>query len=369
MACKHFSSILLSVKKEKKMSENLVKSLFENDYAPAERFKFDLSLAENPYGCSDNVKQAIIDGFQNLYHYPDKENLFLKRKIAQFYGLNNENLYIGTGVTGIIQDLCKVFVKSGQHVLMPESTFPGPIFGATIMGGGAVLLPFRNNFRIDFQSFVKNSNQNTAFIFFCNPNNPTGILEDTHEIISVAQQVKCPVIISEANIEYTGTNGLLENIHDIPDNIVILRSFSKIYGLASLRVGFAVANKELIKKLEVSINPFRISGLSELAAVVALDDQAHVHSTKNKIDLEKEFLVRELKSIGFDADISQGNTFIAKIPAVEEDARSLNEKLHQQNCSVIPCNQFSGIGNRYIRIAPRTHDINAKFIEALNRLY
>ena len=351
------------------MSENLTKSLFENDYAPSKRYAFDLSLAENPYGCSEIVRNSLTDNLTSLNNYPDKNNLQLKNKICSLYKIDVTNLYIGTGVTGIIQDFCKVFVKPGQHVLMPESSFPGPIFGATIMGGGAILVPFEKNFRFDFQSFIERVNEQTAFVYFCNPNNPTGILEDSQKILDVARKVKCPVVVSEANIEYAGTLGLLKDINNLPSNLVVLRSFSKIYGLASLRIGYGVSSKDIISRLEVSINPFRISNLAEIAASHALDDQDFVIKSMNSINNEKDFLFEKLSNMGFICTPSQGNTFIAKIPEQEIDALELNKKLNLHNCAIVPCNTFIGIGNRYIRIAPRTREINTKFLEVLNSLY
>ncbi len=352
-----------------KMNNNLIRSLFENDYAPSQRFKYDLSLAENPFGCSKIVKQSITDSLDNLNFYPDKENLSLKEKISDFYGFDLEQIYIGTGVTGVIQDFCKVFVQRGQHVLMPESTFPGPIFGATIMGGGAILTPFLENFRVNFQDLENKVNFDTSFIFLSNPNNPTGLLEDSNKIIELAKKVRCPVLVSEANIEYTSEKGLLSKTFSLPENLVVMRSFSKIYGLASMRVGFAIGSQETIERLNFSINPFRISTLSEKAACTALDDQEHVKNSIRQINIEKSFLYKELESIGFKAYMSEGNTFIAKTPQEETDAINLRNRLNKKNCSIVPCNQFRGIGEKYIRISPRSHDINSKFISILKDIY
>lgn len=351
------------------MNNILIKSLFENDYAPSQRFKYDLSLAENPFSCSKIVKQSILDNLDNLNFYPDKENLNLKNKISNFYGFDLDKIYIGTGVTEVIQDFCKAFVKVGQHVLMPESTFPGPIFGATIMGGGAILSPFIEDFRVNFQDLEDKVNIDTSFIFLSNPNNPTGLLEDSRKIIKLAGKVKCPVLVSEANIEYTSEKGLLDNTLSLPDNIVVMRSFSKIYGLASMRVGFAIGSQEIIKRLNVSINPFRISTLAEKAACAALDDQEHLKSSIDQINAEKTFLYKEIKDIGFSVYQSEGNTFIAKIPESEKDAINLKSKLNKEDCSIVPCNYFKGIGERYIRISPRSHGINSKFISILKDIY
>ncbi len=341
-------------------------AFFDSDYAPSNRYKYDLSLSENPFGHSESIVQSFEDFKEGLSHYPDKNNLKLKHAIAGIKNISEDSIYIGTGVTGIIQDLCKLYIKEGQHILLPESTFPGPIFGASIMGGHAKLVPFKSNFKVDFDAIKEYYNSNTSFVFLSNPNNPTGILERPIDIIDLANSISCPVIVSEANIEYTGES--LLDFPDLPKNLIIMRSFSKVYGLASLRVGYAVAHEEIIKKVEKIMYPFRITHTSETLCLKALMDQNHVSRSIELFYEQKDFLIEELKNLGFKCIPSEGSTFIAKIPSSYSTASLLNKKLNELDCAIVPCCNFQGIGSQYVRIAPRIHETNVNFIKVLSSI-
>jgi len=344
-----------------------VRALFDNDYAPSKRFIYDLSLSENPLGHSQEILKVLSqDNKHDFSHYPSKDAETLRQNIADFFNIKSEFIYIGAGVTGIIQDLCKIFVKPNQHILLPESTFPGPIFGATVAGGFAKLVPFKNNFRVDFESIKNNQTSKTAFIFLSNPNNPTGILEETQDIIDLSNEVTCPVLVSEANIEYTGQS-LLE-CDELPKNLIVMRSFSKIYGLAGLRVGYAVIGSDNILSIKKSMNPFRISQLSETICVEALKDRSHIKKSRHYLYNEKKKIFDSLNEIGFSCIPSEGSTFVTQIPASSKNANHLNEELNKVGCAIVPCTNFRGIGKKYIRISPRTHEINETFLKKLKKI-
>lgn len=303
---------------------------------------------------SEAIKEAI-------QHYPDRHNSFLKSALSDFLKVPEEALYIADGASGTLQDIVKIFISPGKHILMADSTFPAPAFGATALGGYARMIPLRADFHIDLKGLRESIDENTGLIFICNPNNPTGILETQEDILSLADSTSLPVVVSEANIEFCNASSLLD-VRDRPENLIIVRSFSKAYGLAGLRIGYAVCPPGWADRLHQYNHIFKVSALSERLACEALEDQAHV---KKSIEFVREQLLDlmvEVEKLGFQTIPSQSNTFVARLPdTIQPD--SFIKGLQQRDCAVVSCHSFLSLGPSFIRISPRSADINKAFLE------
>jgi histidinol-phosphate aminotransferase len=344
----------------------IIKKLFDSGYSPPKRYEIDLSISENPLGCSTAVKEAVIKQFEVVNRYPDKKGVALSRAIADKNNISQENIILGVGANGIIQDFVKAFIKPGDNIVMPDLSFPEPAFGASALGGYAKHVSVTKDFRIDFEGMLSAVDNKTRLIFLCNPNNPTGLYEEPETIINFASRVKCPVIISEANIEYAGKS--LLDYNDLPDNLVIVRSFSKIYGLAGFRIGYAICSTEYIKLINLYRSPFEVNALAQVAAVAALRDQIHVSCSVKYILKQNELLKNELKLLGFEIVPSNCSYFMAKIPKVFLSSTDFINRLREVNCNVVDCAIFPSLNQKYVRIAPQLENENRQFIAILKTL-
>lgn len=338
------------------------KPLFDRDYPPDKHYKIDLSLSENPLGCSPLVLALLQseEARDTIQHYPDRSCSFLRKSLSGCLGIQKEAFYIADGASGTLQDIVKLFISPGKHILMPDSTFPAPAFGATALGGYARTVPLRTDFHVDFDAIRESVDDDTGLIFVCNPNNPTGILEAREDIISLANAVPFPVVVSEANIEFPNAGSLLD-IKERPGNLMVVRSFSKAYGLAGLRVGYAVCSVGWVEKLRKYNHIFKVGALSERLAGEALKDQEHVRKSVDFVREQRSFLMREVENLGFQTIPSQSNTFVARLPRHVEGEPFLHD-LQNRNCAVVSCGSFLSLGPSFIRISPRSSRINEEFL-------
>lgn len=341
--------------------------LFECDYSPEQIYKYDLCLSENPLSCSPSVIEALKHSLNDIYHYPDKNYNELTFEISNQKSISNKSIHIGAGVTEIIQNLVKILFTANSNIIMPEATFPGPAFGATSMGGYARRIGMNADLSINFHGLLSSINSDTKAVFVCNPNNPTGILEDPEEIISFAKHINVPLLVSEANIEYAGEESSLLN-YDLPPNIIVLRSFSKAHGLASMRIGYAVCNLDIIKKLDTHIHPYRTSRLAEVAALAAIKDTEHIKRSALYMSTEIEHLRSGLEKLGYPCTPSKSNNIIASTALLWGTSTQLVQELRKKDCSALDCSGFGRLSGQYIRLSPRDRNTNNMFLSFMGQL-
>ena len=348
------------------MDCQIIRADFSADYVPLHKQRIDLSNAENPLGSSGIIAAAIKDSLGQIAHYPERDHGNLIGALSQHHGLPLESFFIGNGATGCIQNIVMTFVGNGGHVLLPELSFPLPIFAATVMGGGARKVPMTEDFRINFDVLLQSINKHTRLVFLCNPNNPTGIYEEPEDILEFAKKVRVPVLVSEANIEYAGTS-LLEAFAMWPDNLIVVRSFSKVHGLAGLRVGYGIAAPKMVHEIMKFQLPFGVSHLSQAAAIAALRDVEHVRRSVLTMRGENKFLCKQLEVLGFEVLSTDSNIFLAKLPDHVPDDLVFVASLERQGITVLSGTAFSSSLRGWIRVSPRTRQINTSFIAGIKR--
>ena len=359
---KKSSAISCSVK-----SVQIVRSLFDEDYSPIKKAAVDLSNSENPLGCSIAVTQAIASGFSLISKYPEKFYPDLIDSLSHFHNIPTGRFVVGVGANGILQACVKSFVGRNNTVVMPSFSFMTPAYGATAMGGGAILAPMKNNLSIDLDALLDSIRANTRLIFLCNPNNPTGQYTSAKDLLEFAKRTELPVLVSEANVEYAGES-LLEHYPDWPSNLIVARSFSKAYGLAGLRVGYGVCNANVARLLNSHNSPFTVTTLSQIAAIAALKDQDHLRKSVSFMTQERLFLEGEIRKLGLDIVPSQANIFLIKLPSSAGRATKVAAKLYELGCSVVDCSAYGKTGQQYIRVSPRKRDVNSLFLEKFRNI-
>ena len=335
-------------------------------YAFTTKRAIDLSLSENPLGCSPLVLAAAKNLTVNINDYPLANGRLLKKALADHLTLSENNFFIANGSEAIINYLAKVFGRVGDEVLVPALTFPLFAISTKLAGKKLVRAKMTTNLGIDLAAMREAISAKTCLIFLCNPNNPTGAVLPQQAILDFLECVPKNVllVVDEANIEFAGESVISEIKNR--DNLLVLRTFSKAFGLAGLRVGFATANNRLIEKLEEETPPFPISSITEQLVGVALKDQQFLARTRKFVAQERIFLTKALNTLGFQVFPSQANNLFVKI-SDRLSEQQFKKSLQTNDTSVVMGSSFAGFSDAFFRISVRSHNINQRFIQKISR--
>ncbi|MFW6329455.1 MAG: histidinol-phosphate transaminase [Alkalispirochaetaceae bacterium] len=237
-----------------------------------------LSSNENPLGPSPKAVEAARKSLETLHFYPDGGATELRHAVAQRHRLTPEQIIIGNGSDEVLTLAAAAVIEPGDETVTAEHTFSQYAFATTLYGGSCRRAPMRDG-RFDPEALLDKIGEQTKIVFLCNPNNPTGtyLSADTLDSFLKAVPADCLVIIDEAYADYAVAPDFprSEKLLDRFDNILVLRTFSKIYGIAGLRVGYGFAREELIERLGRARQPFNANSPGQAAAVAALSDEEH----------------------------------------------------------------------------------------------
>jgi len=273
-----------------------------NHNLPTDEFrnkKTVLSLNENVYGCSSKVKK-ILKSNRNYNLYPDDNCLQLRNGLAKMYNISTDNIMIGNGSGEILQIITRALVGNGDEVISCTPTYPYYLIETVIESGKFIDVPLVND-KFDIKGILKNITAKTKIIYITNPNNPTGtiITKEEQELLLENVPENITVVFDEAYYEYVTNEEYPDTISDLKKypNICILRTFSKAYGLASMRIGYLIGGKNFIEHLDKVRLTFNTSKISQLAACYALEGQKFVADCRKKNLLVKEYLYNELDKL------------------------------------------------------------------------
>ncbi|WP_027408571.1 histidinol-phosphate transaminase [Anoxybacteroides tepidamans] len=250
-----------------------------------------LASNENPYGCSKAVKEAIAIELDRLALYPDGYARKLRETVARHVGVKETELIFGNGSDEVVQIICRAFLSAGTNTVMATPTFPQYRHNAVIEGAEIREVPLTEG-RHDLPKMLEAIDDKTRVVWICNPNNPSGTYVNEAELSAFLQQVPkhVLVVVDEAYYEYVTAANYPQTVPLLSqyDNLMILRTFSKAYGLAALRVGYGIASEALIQQIEPAREPFNTSSVAQAAAVAALGDQEFIKqcAAQNKEQLE-----------------------------------------------------------------------------------
>lgn len=244
-----------------------------------------LASNENPFGCSEAVKESIRNFNESFAIYPDGYATRLREAVSKYIGVKETELIFGDGSDEIIQIISRSLLADGRNTVMATPTFSQYRHNAVIEGAEIREVPLINGAH-DLRGMLEKIDENTAVVWLCTPNNPTGMLITEEEMTNFLKQVPedVLVVIDAAYFEYVDETNYFDSskLIEAYKNVIILRTFSKIYGLASLRVGYGVADAEIISKLEPSRAPFNTNTLGQLAAISAIADQEFIKACKEE---------------------------------------------------------------------------------------
>lgn len=281
-----------------------------------------LASNENPYGFSKKVTDYVLHNMHEFNIYPDGYTTELRTAIASKLNVNENQLLFGNGSDEIVQIICRAFIYPGVNTVMAAPTFPQYKHNALIEGAAIKEIPTINGYH-DLDGMLTAIDKKTNVVWLCTPDNPSGSTISKKALYKFMDQ--CPkdvlVVLDEAYYEYMDSNLDPEAIAHLStyQNLVILRTFSKAYGLAGLRVGYAIANKQLITKLDIARGPFNTTTLAQNAAIIALKDDAFIQATRGKNNVVKQSFQQFLDSIGWRYYDSQTNFLLVCTPLSGEN--------------------------------------------------
>jgi histidinol-phosphate aminotransferase len=259
-----------------------------------------LASNENPLGPSPKAVEAISKKLSELNLYPDDAAYNLVKKLSEINGLTIDEVILGNGSVEIMLMIGLAFVNPGESIITSEKSFIMYKIVGDLIGANVIETPMSDG-KIDLEAILRAIKEDTKVIFIANPNNPTGTFCEKSEVEDFMRRVPEDVIVvwDEAYYEYIRGDKFKETIEYVKDgkNVIILRTFSKIYGLAGLRVGYAFAKKEIIDALRRTRLPFNVNSLSQVAAYYALDDKEHVEKSLEVNRKGLEYLYREFKAL------------------------------------------------------------------------
>ncbi|MES0873510.1 histidinol-phosphate transaminase [Sinimarinibacterium thermocellulolyticum] len=335
-----------------------------------------LASNENPLGCSPRVREAVAAAVSeiDLARYPDGSGHRLKHKLASMHGIEPSRITLGNGSNDIIELLGRVFLGPDRAALFSAHAFAVYPIITQAQCARAVVVPARaadadQPYGHDLAGFSRalEVNADVALVFIANPNNPTGTWLAPTQIEAFLAQVPREVIVAldEAYYEYMepALRGDVRAWLDRYPNLVVFRTFSKAYGLASLRVGYSLSSPELADLLNRVRQPFNNNSLALLAAEVALDDQDFVRASVELNTAERERLTQALLGMGLNVLPSQANFLAIDFG---RDAKPLHQGLLERGVIVRPLASYAL--PQFLRVSIGTRAENDRFVEALGEV-
>jgi histidinol-phosphate aminotransferase len=322
-----------------------------------------LASNENPLGPSPKALQAMRAALGNAHLYPDGSGFYLRKAIAAKLGVAPGNVILGNGSNEVIEFLGHAFLNPGDDVITCQYAFIVYKLLATAFGVRTIETP-SPDYRQNLDATLGTITAKTRIIFIPNPNNPTGTLISQGAIDSFMSRVPDTIIVvfDEAYFEF---------LDDPPDtlrfvrdgrNVVVLRTFSKIHGLAGLRIGYAIAPSEITDVLHKTRQPFNVNSIAHAGAIAALDDEAHLHETKRVIDEGRAYLQEQFAEMQIPFVPGAANFLMVKIG----DGCALFQKLLQRKIIVRPLKGYDL--PEWVRISVGTMEENKKLVATLTEV-
>jgi histidinol-phosphate aminotransferase len=326
-----------------------------------------LASNENPLGASPKAVEAMHRSLDSLNLYPNG-GLDIREVLAAEYDVKLDNVIAGSGSEGIMSNIIRAFLCDDDEVLTTDAAFIGFQVLAKSRGIKYRTVPYRD-WHYDLEAMAAQINQHTKIIYLANPNNPTGTIFTRHQFDEFYKHVpeRVLIILDEAYFEYAKDNPRYpDSMHYRYDNVITLRTFSKIYGLAGARIGYGFAHEELIRNLLKVKLPFEPSTPAQAAGIAALGDKEFLHRSLELNARGLRYLTAGLQDLGLTVAPSQAN-FVMTVLPTEQDAARIFENLLTQGVVVRPLKAF-GLPN-CLRISTGTDDDNRLCIEAWSKSY
>jgi len=336
----------------------------EREYGVSHSIK--LASNENPLGPSPKAVAAIVDRVTDLHRYPDANSHLLRQRLAEKLHVQSPQIVLGNGSNEIIELLVRTFLQPGDEVIMPTPSFLMYEIMVQAGGGTAVKVPLKE-LVVDLEGMAKCLSGRTRMVFVNNPNNPTGTIVSRDSFQWFLGQIpsRVLVVVDEAYIEFVRDRNCPIGLDylDSDKTVVALRTFSKAYGLAGLRLGYGVMRQELAALIHRVRQPFNVNSLAQTGALAALDDDDFFNGTVRTVHEGLGFLYEQLEGLGLECFPSQTNFFLID---VQRDAKEVFEEMLRRGVIIRPMTAYGYPS--YIRINVGLPEENQRFVEALKEV-
>ncbi len=328
----------------------------------------DFSASINPLGPPPGVEEAMVEGIRLISNYPEPESFSMRMELASYHEISRHNLLVGNGSTE--------FIYLIPRILQPkEALVIEPAFGeyrASLIANGCGVDTFRvseeSGFSPDIGRLFDALRKRYGVLYLGNPSNPAGALLDNETVLGIALECKrygTTLVVDEAFMDFAG-NSLVKCVSDELENVIILRSMTKFFALAGLRLGYVIAERRMIGLLMDSMPPWSVNTLASMAGVECLRDKKYIAKTRDWLKGERPFVQRGLSSIpGLKPFTSSANYILVKILAKEMDAKTLQLYLLKDGILIRDCTSFVGLGMDFFRVAIRERAENSVLLDKL----
>jgi histidinol-phosphate aminotransferase len=323
----------------------------------------DFSVSTNPFMPPPGIREET--GSIPFTQYPDSEATELRGELSKRLGVPPENLLVGSGTTELIRLIALTYLRRGDRVLLLEPTYGEYEIAGRIAGAQLIKYHAREE-----DGFVPRTKEVTDLVlkhrpdavFICNPNSPAGYYLDRYDFEAVLEAMQGRlVILDEAYVSFVEESWDSTGLVEI-DNVVVLRSMTKDYGMPGLRLGYAVAHREIIKNLRLVVPPWNVNAIAQKIGVAVLQKEEVLRQSRLQVRAAKDYLVESLTTMGFHLIPSDAHYFLVRVG----DAGRFRNSLLKHGIQVRDCSSF-GLPE-YVRIAPRTMPECVKLISAVGNI-
>ncbi|MFE5318561.1 histidinol-phosphate transaminase [Paenibacillus sp. NPDC056579] len=326
-----------------------------------------LASNENPLGASPKAVEALLAYLPEIHRYPDAATKGLNEAIAAQLNLQSDQLIVTNGADELIKLVAEAYLDKGDEIVIPHPTFSEYEFGGHLMGATPVLVSFDDQFRYDVDRLLAAVTERTKIVYLCSPNNPTGTYLPKADLQRLLDRLPKRVLVmfDAAYSHYASAEDYSDGLEYVRQGypVIVLQTFSKIYGLAGIRVGFGAASPDIIRTILQVKEPFNVNALAQAAATAAITDTEHVQESRKVNEEGREQLYEAFRRLGLKFTESMSNFILLELGP---DAGNLYQRLMAQGVIV---RYGTGWGlPEHIRVTVGTREENEFLIECLESL-
>ena len=326
-----------------------------------------LASNENPFGFSKKAKEAVLKALEDVNLYPDGNATLLKETIANKYGVTPEMVLPTCGSDEMVDLIAKTFIEKGDKVIMADITFPRYYITSQMMGADICIVPLKS-LAYDIEGFKNAVTPDTKIVWLCNPNNPTGTMfteRELQELLDIIPDTTL-VVYDEAYCEFAQSEGYPKNSLEYLKkykNMIVMKTLSKAYGLAGLRVGYTIGDPEILSLINRVRNPFNVTLVTQAAAIAALNDDEFLKKVVENNTEGKNYIYEEFDKLRLEYAKTEANHIIFNSG---KDSDFVFNSLLKKGVIIRPVGGFNP--NTWLRVSIGTMEENKFFIKCLKEV-
>ena len=349
---------------------------FSETYGITVEELIDFSISTNPLGAPESALESIRGHLNLVKHYPDPDPEWLLEILAKAAGVSSNNIILGNGSTELIYLFVDVFLEDGYEAVIPVPSFSEYKAAIERFEGNMTFLHCRSSksFQLNVKELERTVSEKTRIIFLCNPNSPTGVLyskEDLLQIIRFAAERNILVFLDEDYIDFVDDNkrySMAKYVNEY-NNLFVLRSLTKFYGLAGVRIGFGIGSPDVVKILRRVKMPWSVNSFAMIGTEAAVKDAKFINDSRQLVSKSRGEMKKLFKPISWlKVYPSETNFLLIEIIKGDLTSTQLREELAKKGFLIRDCKDFDGLNNKFFRVTVRRPEENRKLVEQIKLL-